>query len=189
MDWEKDEDEFPLGPQPVGLPKLMDSVSIDQEIESIKGPEEEISHDGGIANPVIVLAEQFPHIAARIAHFWGSRRKIDEYLSQIVMLDRTSRQGFPKHVMAALMEIWNIHRTSFERNGDPSKPWANDPHLDKSFKKVEQEFSLAHRAELTGAEAAALDRTLTERAQFEAAQAELAKTGRPLSGADLPIDL
>jgi hypothetical protein len=55
-----------------------------------------------------IIWEQFPRIAEKISLMWGYP-ELQKYLSDIICDERGGRQGFPKPVLAALMEIHRHH--------------------------------------------------------------------------------
>ena len=62
----------------------------------------------GLPSSAAVVWEQFPRIAEKISLMWGYP-ELQRYLSKIICDERGGRQGFPKPVLAALMEIYRRH--------------------------------------------------------------------------------
>jgi hypothetical protein len=52
--------------------------------------------------------ERFPRILARLADLWG-QPEADAYLNDLLMPDRTDRQGFPDDVASELFRLSMIH--------------------------------------------------------------------------------
>lgn len=182
MEWEPN--SFAIKRAASGLPILMDSSSIDEAIEARGVRSDEPKPGAEIVNPVTILSLHFPHILARIKQFWGQETEMDEYLTRLVMMDRSDRAGFPKPIMDALLEIWNNHRDRFVKSSDGQGAWDNDNHLHKAFKKLEQEQTFVKTKELTGAEAATLDQALTHAAKIQVSSAgsvDLSASDHPTS--------
>ena len=157
MDWEPDGLSFK--PQSK-LPSLMNAEAIDDRLNAIASEEDEIKPTPEKDSPLVVIASQFPHISARIIEFWGSASDFNDYLTHVVVMDRSDRRGFDKEVLEALLNVWEMHRDLFD--GQIAKqpelcPWSENIRLHKSFKKLDQEASFIRRTGLTGAEAALLD--------------------------------
>lgn len=157
MEW--DQDQFG---EPLKFPTLLDSAQIDSEMRRIEETDAAPSDlaGGRPPNPLEVIARRFPHIAARIQQFWSSRHNLDDYLSSVVYMKRDDRRGFPPDALAAILEVWEQHRASFQRRTETTCPWMIDPSMHKAFKKMEMEQSLRSGG-ITGAEAALLDAALT----------------------------
>lgn len=199
MDW--DTTDNPLGKISTNLPILFDSVQIDKEVKSRAILVQSAEPVEGIKNPATVIAKHFPHIVARIREFWGLKKDMEEYLNQLVFLDRNSRHGFPADVITALMNIWQDHAKMFAIDHCPhgiksgfcdrcaQREWMQDPRLHKAFKKLEQEMTFVRRKGLTGAEAVLLDQKLTEEAKIRAAREEVEATCKPMSLTNKTFDL
>jgi hypothetical protein len=195
MEWEPDGLSFKGKSAGLGLPSLFGSSEIDEEVAARKSEDDEIKVGADMVNPMALLSDRFPHISARVVEFWGREKDFDDYMDSLVLKDRSSRTGFPRPVMDALLDLWNDHRDRFVKDQTGRCQWENDNSLHKAFKKLEQEKDFVRRSGLSGAEAATLDKLLTEKAKTEAAaaaeaaEAELAAGAKPLSAADGPIDL
>ena len=156
---------------PSALPSLFDSSTFDEAVKVRIGLGDEPKPGAELVSPVTILSLHFPHILARITQFWGQETEMDDYLTRLVMMDRSDRAGFPKPIMDALLEIWNDHRDRHLKFSEGQCTWDSDSHLHKSFKKLDQEQAFTKAKALTGAEAAALDEALTHAANIQALQA------------------
>lgn len=159
MEWEPDGLSFKKSSR---LPSLFGDEEIDKNLSALKTPEDEIVPTPEKPSPLVIIASQFPHISARIIQFWGRAVDINDYLSHVVVMDRSDRHGFEQDVLEALLCVWNMHRDYFDgdvRNESDAVacPWTEDTRLHKAFKKLDQEASFVRRNGLSGAEAALLD--------------------------------
>ena len=78
------------------------------------------------------IAQNFPHILARLADLWGSAA-LDAYLDGLMLDDRGGRHGFPPYVGMEIFRLISLHaslgltRTSNRPGGGA----AEDPERDK----------------------------------------------------------
>ncbi|MHB1238665.1 MAG: hypothetical protein ACYCY7_14005 [Gallionella sp.] len=73
----------------------------------------------GLPSHLCIIWEQFPRIGEKISLMWGYV-ELQKYLSNIILDDRGDRDGFPKPVLDALVEIHRRHaRVVPENNADP----------------------------------------------------------------------
>ncbi|MBE9608400.1 ankyrin repeat domain-containing protein [Chitinilyticum piscinae] len=56
------------------------------------------------------LVERFPRIAEQIVQGWG-RPVLDDYLADLLIMDKHDREGFPPEVAAELMKLSHAHET------------------------------------------------------------------------------
>jgi len=182
MDWEPD--GFSIKRPVVALPSLIDSHEIDENLATQSAADEPVRTAEKPNNPVDQILQTFPHIIARVVEFWGREKDFDDYMNSVVFKDRSSRAGFPKGTLEALMEIWDSHRERFSKDqSGMAFQWESDTRLHRPFKKLEEESTFIRRMGLTGAEAALLDAGLTDRAAEMATQrAEewIRNEGKPL---------
>lgn len=61
-----------------------------------------------IAPDVSIIQENYPGIGNKITMLWGSVQ-LHKYLNQLIIDDRGDRQGFPAHVISALLRIFQFH--------------------------------------------------------------------------------
>lgn len=73
-----------------------------------KAPPPAITMPSGLPPHLSIVWEQFPRIGEKISLMWGYV-ELQNYLSTIILDERGGRQGFPKPVLAALMEIHKRH--------------------------------------------------------------------------------
>ncbi len=59
-----------------------------------------------------VIEDKYPRIYCRIMDGWGTRQ-LHEDLVRMLITDTTGRQGFPKEIGDALMQIHMIHQIMF----------------------------------------------------------------------------
>ncbi len=62
----------------------------------------------GLPPHLSIIWEQYPRIGEKISVMWGYV-ELQNYLSTIILDERGDRQGFPKSVLAALMEVHQRH--------------------------------------------------------------------------------
>lgn len=63
-----------------------------------------------VAPDYSAIQEHYPAISAKIALMWGSVG-LQSYLSKIIIDERGGRQGFPMHILSALMRLHDYHAT------------------------------------------------------------------------------
>lgn len=66
--------------------------------------------------PREVLLAKFPRIHAKITALWGTL-ELHHYFQETQLMDRSSRQGFPDDVVAALAELNNEHMALLQDSG------------------------------------------------------------------------
>jgi hypothetical protein len=81
---------------------------MDIKIVVPKAPPPAITMPPGLPSHLWLIWEQFPRIGEKISMMWGYV-ELQNYLSAIILDERGNRQGFPKPVLAALMEIHQRH--------------------------------------------------------------------------------
>lgn len=59
-------------------------------------------------NPLEVIEEKYSRIARRIQLLWGSQELADQF-NRWIFVDQAGRQGFPKSVSEALIQLSNRH--------------------------------------------------------------------------------
>ena len=62
----------------------------------------------GLPSHLSIIWEQFPRIGEKISLMWGYV-ELQKYLGNIILDDRGDRDGFPKPVLDALVEIHRRH--------------------------------------------------------------------------------
>lgn len=62
--------------------------------------------------PFVTVARDYPRVANAIEMTWG-HRELDSYLQRLIVADRGDRAGFPKPVLAALLNIYQQHAAQF----------------------------------------------------------------------------
>jgi hypothetical protein len=77
-----------------------------------KAPPPAIAMPSELPSHLSIIWEQFPRIGEKISMMWGYV-ELQNYLSTIIVDERGGRQGFPKPVLAALMEIHTRHVKMF----------------------------------------------------------------------------
>jgi hypothetical protein len=85
-----------LGSVPISLMKI--------KIPVPQGPAPAIAMPAGLPLHLSIIWEQHPRIGEKISLMWGYV-ELQNYLSTIILDERGDRQGFPKPVLAALMEV------------------------------------------------------------------------------------
>jgi hypothetical protein len=75
-------------------------------------PAPDISREAGEEHPFIVIERGYPRVAKAIEMTWG-HRELDDYLQKLIVADRGGREGFPKPVMVALMQLSKQHSAQF----------------------------------------------------------------------------
>jgi hypothetical protein len=63
-----------------------------------------------IAPDYLLIHQQFPKVAEKIALMWGTPG-LQEYLSNTIFDERGGRQGFPLPIVSALMRLHEYHST------------------------------------------------------------------------------
>ena len=78
------------------------------------------------------IAQNFPHILARLADLWGSAA-LDPYLDSLMFDERDGRQGFPPDVASEIFQLSAAHAALGFKRVDRTKGWgaAEDPDLEK----------------------------------------------------------
>lgn len=71
-----------------------------------------------LKHAVLHIHVGYPRIASEIKNLWGTD-KLHDYLIELLIDDRPHRQGFPDHVMSALMYVQNQHNTLFSFDKTP----------------------------------------------------------------------
>ena len=110
--------------KPLDLPPIMD----DKQVEAAAADRRQEPHNPykrkERPDPWPIIARAFPRIAETIRRDWG-KRALDDYLSNLAVDDRGSRQGFPPEVMTAIMEVARLHAEQY-RLARPVCPWEED---------------------------------------------------------------
>ena len=78
------------------------------EIKIPKAPPPAIEMPSGLPPHLSIVWEKFPRIGEKISLMWGYI-ELQEYLGTIILDQRGGRLGFPKPVLAALLEIHRHH--------------------------------------------------------------------------------
>ncbi len=73
-----------------------------------KAPPPAIVMPAGLPPHLSIIWDQFPRIGEKISLMWGYV-ELQNYLGTIILDERGDRQGFPKPVLAALMEVHKRH--------------------------------------------------------------------------------
>ena len=81
---------------------------MDIKISVPKAPPPAIAMPSELPAHLSIVWEQFPRIGEKISLMWGYI-ELQEYLSTIILDRRGGRLGFPKPVLAALLEIHRRH--------------------------------------------------------------------------------
>jgi hypothetical protein len=81
---------------------------MDIKIAVPKAPPPAIAMPPGLPAHLSIIWEQFPRIGEKISMMWGYV-ELQNYLGTVILDERGNRQGFPKPVLAALMEIHQHH--------------------------------------------------------------------------------
>ena len=78
------------------------------------------------------IAQNFPHILARLADLWGSAA-LDAYLDGLMLDDRGGRHGFPPDVGMEIFRLISLHASIGLTRTSDSFGWgaAEDPERDK----------------------------------------------------------
>jgi hypothetical protein len=58
----------------------------------------------------VLVQQQFPKVAEKIALMWGTLA-LHDYLSKTIFDERGGRQGFPMPIVSALMRLHEYHST------------------------------------------------------------------------------
>jgi hypothetical protein len=110
--------------KPLDLPPIMD----DSQVEAAAADRRHELHNQykrkERPDPWPIIARAFPRIAETIRKDWG-KRVLDDYLSQLAVDERGSRQGFPPDVLTAILEIARLHAEQY-RFPKPFCPWEED---------------------------------------------------------------
>lgn len=70
-----------------------------------------------------LIQGQFPKVGDKIALMWGTVG-LQDYLTKIIFDERGGRQGFPKPVISALMQLHEYHDTLIPKL-DSKDTWEN----------------------------------------------------------------
>lgn len=73
-----------------------------------KAPPPALAMPPGFPPHLSIIWEQYPRIGEKISMMWGYV-ELQKYLSTIILDERGGRLGFPKPVLAALLEIHTRH--------------------------------------------------------------------------------
>lgn len=108
----------------LGFPSLMSDDEIDRAAQTRRTEPNDPFRRRDRPDPWPIIERGFPRIAAAIRELWG-KRALDEYFSRLVVDERGARQGFPPHVLSAILEVAWLHgqRFSFDR---VMCPWEAD---------------------------------------------------------------
>lgn len=91
--------------------------------------------EASVANPLAELQKTFPHVAQHIMALWG-HKDLDDYLSQLTLMDRQGRSGFPAQTLKLILAIWqHVQGASSEELA--ASPWLADARMTKQLKKVD----------------------------------------------------
>jgi hypothetical protein len=55
-----------------------------------------------------LINNEYPVIGKRIEMLWGSA-ELQKYLNDLIYDDRGDREGFPRHIAAAILRLHRIH--------------------------------------------------------------------------------
>ena len=80
--------------------------------------------------PLFVIRRHFPRIADAIELMWGER-ELDGYLNNLILADRSDREGFPRPVLQALLKLHDQHARQFQFRR-PEDEWALEAQKDRS---------------------------------------------------------
>ena len=69
----------------------------------------------GVPAHLSIIREQFPRIGEKISLMWGYV-ELQKHLSSIILDERGNRDGFPKPVLDALVEIHRRHAKMVQEN-------------------------------------------------------------------------
>lgn len=58
------------------------------------------------------LYEEFPHVAQKLALFWNSPF-FNDYIDNLVAVERSGRQGFPFHTLMELQKVIDKHEEMY----------------------------------------------------------------------------
>jgi hypothetical protein len=83
-------------------------VIMEIKISVPKAPPPAIEMPAGLPAHLSIIWKQYPRIGEKISMMWGYV-ELQNYLSTIILDERGDRQGFPKPVLAALMEVHKRH--------------------------------------------------------------------------------
>jgi hypothetical protein len=80
--------------------------------------------------PLIIIERKFPRIARSIETLWG-HRELDDYLTNLILADRTGREGFPPETLNALLKLHNQHGARFSFPSE-EKSWERGPRVTRA---------------------------------------------------------
>ena len=81
---------------------------MDIKISVPKAPPPPPKMPTGLPPHLSIIWEQYPRIGEKISMMWGYA-ELQTYLGTIILDERGGRAGFPKPVLAALMEVQSRH--------------------------------------------------------------------------------
>lgn len=70
----------------------------------------------------LTLLQEFPHVAKKLALFWGSIF-FNDYVDNLVAVERKDRQGFPFHTIMELQKIIDKHEEIYPEFKRPRSIW------------------------------------------------------------------
>ncbi len=76
-----------------------------------------------VAEEVLKLETQFPHIAAKLIELWDSPA-LDHYFEEIMLPQRDGRQGFPPDAASIIMRLAAVHQKLGHSRNAPSDIWS-----------------------------------------------------------------
>lgn len=76
-----------------------------------------------LASDLSLVQQHFPNIGAKITQMWGAVA-LQNYLGKVILDERGGRQGFPMHVLTALMRLHEHHATLMPKV-DAGDPWGH----------------------------------------------------------------
>lgn len=62
-----------------------------------------------------IISSKFPHISRNIFILWDTK-ECEDYLIQLILDHRGNRQGFPKDILVALLNLFKEHPDVSEPN-------------------------------------------------------------------------
>ncbi|MDR1996553.1 hypothetical protein [Azonexus sp.] len=68
------------------------------------------------------LEASFPRILGKIVSFWG-KPELDAYFNELMVTDRSDRQGFPDDVAMEIFHLSNIHSSLHLSDKDGGTGW------------------------------------------------------------------
>lgn len=85
------------------------------------------------------LAARYPRVFAEIVKRWETT-ELDEYFPQLLLQDRSDRQGFPPEVLKDIFALYNVHESWKAHCANKQDLWA-DERLQREFSDHHLEFS------------------------------------------------